>query len=83
MYIEYIALNSMLLQHSKAKLGGPTATLRVYCPLSAKDISTISPPPSLLLITANILTCIFFVDARCQNFRERFYCVKITVADVD
>lgn len=73
----------MLLQHSKAKLGGPTATLRVYCPLGAKDISIISPPPSLLLIAAIFLTCLFFADARCQNFRERFYCVKITVADVD
>ncbi len=35
------------------------------------------------IITANFLTCIFFADARCQNFRERFYCVRITVADVD
>ena len=73
----------MLLQHSKAELGGPTAALRVYYPLGAKDISIISPPPSLLLIAAILLTCIFFADARCQNFRERFYCVRITVADVD
>jgi len=73
----------MLLQHSKAKLGGPAATLCVYCPLGAKDISIFSPEPSLLLIAAIFLTGIFFAEARCKNFRERFYCVGITVADVD
>ncbi len=73
----------MLLQHSKAELGGPTAALRVYYPLGVKDLSIISPPPSLLLIAALFSTCIFFADARYQNFHERFYCVRITVADVD